>query len=54
VRLAARGLRDLDDGAGACPIPAPAELRQVRRQARWVHAKSLGAAVVVTGILLAL
>jgi hypothetical protein len=52
VRLAARGLRDLDDGAGACPIPDAAGLHQVRRQARWVHVKALGAALLITVLLL--
>jgi hypothetical protein len=54
VRLAARGLRDLDDGAGACPIQRPAELAQVRRQALWVHVQSFVAAAVVTGLLFVL
>lgn len=40
----------MDDGA--CAIPDPAELRQVRRQALWVHMKSLGSAIVLTSLLL--
>jgi len=51
VRLAARGLRDMDDGAGACAIPDRAELRSIRRQALWVHVKSFVSAVLVTIIL---
>jgi len=50
VRLAARGLRDMD--AGAEPITDPGELARVRLQARGVHAKSLLLAIVVTGILI--
>jgi len=52
VKLAARGLRDLDDGAGACPILDPAELRQVRHQATLVHVKAVIAALVITLIAL--
>jgi hypothetical protein len=52
VKLAARGLRDLDDGAGARPIADSEELRQVRRQARLVHLKAVISAIVVTGALL--
>ena len=52
MRLAARGLRDMDDGAGACAIPDAAELRQIRRQALWVHVKSFTTAAVVTAILI--
>jgi hypothetical protein len=54
VRLAARGLRDLDDGAGDCPIQRPAELAQVRRQALRVHLQSFLAAAVVTALLFVL
>ena len=51
MRLAARGLRDLDDGAGACLIQQPAELAQVRRQALWVYVQSFVTAAVVTSLL---
>jgi len=49
VRLAARGLRDMDDGSE--PITDTAELAQVRRQSRGVHLKSVIVAVVLTAIL---
>jgi hypothetical protein len=49
VKLAARGLRDMDQGAA--PITEPGELAQVRRQARSVHVKSLVSAALVTAIL---
>jgi len=39
---------------GASPITDPAELAQVRRQARAVHVKSLVVAVVLTGIVILL
>jgi len=52
VRLAARGQRDMDDGAGACAIPDAAQVRQIRRQARWVHVKSFTTAAIVTAILI--
>lgn len=41
-----RGRRDLDTGSQ--PIPDPVELRQIRRQARLVHLKSLVTAAVLT------
>jgi hypothetical protein len=52
VSLAARGLRDLDGGREA--ITDPAELAQVRRQARTVHVKSflLAAALVALALLI--
>jgi len=50
VRLAARGLRDMD--SGVAPITDPAELARVRRQARAVHVKSLLLAIGVTGIVI--
>jgi len=49
VRLAARGLRDMDMGSE--PITDRAELEQVRRQARTVHLKALVTAAVLTVIL---
>jgi hypothetical protein len=49
VNLAARGLRDLD--CGSEPIVNPAELAQVRRQARVVHMKSFVAAALLTALL---
>jgi len=49
VRLAARGLRDMDSGVAA--ITDAAELAQVRRQSRGVHLKSLLVAVAITAIL---
>jgi hypothetical protein len=42
----------MDDGAGACAIPDAAALRQIRRQALWVHVKSFVSAFLVTVILL--
>jgi hypothetical protein len=52
VKLAARGLRDMDNGAE--PITDPAELSQIRRQARLVHMKSLTTAAILTTILILL
>jgi predicted kinase len=46
VRLASRGLRDMDNGPQV--IADQAELRQVRRQARLVYAKAFIAAVILT------
>jgi hypothetical protein len=50
VRLAARGLRDLDTGPER--ITDDAERAQVRRQARVVHAQSLATAVLLTALAL--
>ena len=52
MKLAARGLRDLDNGSQ--PITDPAELAQVRRQARVVHMKSIISSVVLTTLLILL
>lgn len=52
MRLAARGLRDMDSGSES--IEDATELRKIRRQALRVHLKSLISAGVVTGILLVL
>jgi len=52
VRLAARGLRDMD--AGAEPIRDTAELDAVRRQARRVQWQSVLAAVLFTALYLSL
>ncbi|HSE67190.1 MAG TPA: hypothetical protein VLB12_09395 [Gemmatimonadales bacterium] len=49
MSLAARGLRDLDSGSQ--PITDPAELAQVRRQARVVHVKSILSAAGLTALL---
>jgi len=49
VKLAARGLRDMDKGAE--PVADPAERRRIRRQARIVHMKSLITAAILTTIL---
>jgi len=49
VKLAARGLRDLDGGPQ--PITDPAELAQVRHQARAVHVKSILSAAVLTALV---
>jgi hypothetical protein len=46
VRLAARGLRDLDSGEQV--IDDPAERAALRRQATRVYLKSLAAATVLT------
>jgi hypothetical protein len=48
VRLASRGLRDMDTGPQE--IADRAELQQVRQQARVVYAKSLITAVILTAI----
>jgi hypothetical protein len=52
VKLASRGQRDLDTGPQT--IDNVAELAQLRRQARSVHAKSLVTAVILTALSLAL
>jgi len=50
VRLASRGLRDMDQGRQ--PISDSEELQQVRRQARGVYVKSVIAAAILTAIAL--
>ena len=50
MRLASRGLRDMDQGPQ--PIAESAELQQVRRQARAVYIKSVTTAVILTAIAL--
>jgi len=50
VRLASRGLRDMDQGPQ--PISDSDELQQVRRQARVVYAKSIITAAILTAIAL--
>jgi hypothetical protein len=52
VRLAARGLRDLDQGSER--IADPADLARVRRQARVVHIKSVVSAAALTALLVLL
>jgi hypothetical protein len=52
VGLAARGSRHFGDMPEK--IEDPAELAQVRRQARWVNLKALIAGIVLTAIALAL
>jgi hypothetical protein len=52
VKLAARGLRDMDQGKEK--IADRAELAQVRRQARKVHLQSFLTAALVTALLLVL
>ena len=49
MKLAARGLRDMDKGAE--PVADPAERSRIRRQARIVHMKSLITAAILTAIL---
>jgi hypothetical protein len=51
VRLAARGLRDLDGGAET--IGDASELAQVRRQARkvWIQSVVVGAVLTVLTLL---
>ena len=51
MRLASRGLRDLDTGAEA--IAHPVELAQLRRQARRVSIKAVLTGVVLTALSLA-
>jgi hypothetical protein len=48
VRLAARGLRDMDAGSEA--IDDFAERARISRQARAVYLKAFLAAVVLTGV----
>jgi hypothetical protein len=48
VGLAARGRRDLDQGSE--PIADPAELAQVRRQARKVYLQSALLAIGLTAV----
>jgi hypothetical protein len=50
VRLAARGLRDMDDGEK--PVEDQAERAQLKKQALAVYAKSVAVAVVLTGVAL--
>jgi hypothetical protein len=50
VYLAARGLRDLDDGEEK--IKDPNELAQVRRQAAWVHIESVLSGIILTALSL--
>ncbi len=52
MSLAARGSRQFGDMPEK--IDDPEELAQVRRQARWVHVKSLIAGIVLTAIAVAL
>jgi hypothetical protein len=52
VRLASRGLRDMDEGPQS--ISDSAALEQVRRQARAVYVKSVITAVILTAIALVL
>lgn len=51
MRLAARGLRDMD--AGTEPIANAVELSAVRRQARRVQWQSLISAALLTALYLA-
>jgi hypothetical protein len=50
VRLAARGARDMDRGAE--PVRDAGEARQLRGQALRIHAESVVAAVLLTGLAL--
>jgi hypothetical protein len=52
VGLASRGQRDMDAGPEA--ISDAAELGQVRAQARKVHLEAFVAALILTGLALAL
>lgn len=49
MRLSALGQRDMD--TGAVPIDDPAELAQVRRQARKVHVLAVASALLVTAVV---
>jgi len=49
VKLAARGQRDMDQGAE--PISDPIELSTIRRQARGVYLKAWAAASFLTILL---
>jgi|HubBroStandDraft_6_1064221.scaffolds.fasta_scaffold47454_2 hypothetical protein len=51
VALVARGQRNMD--AGAEPVRDPAELEQLRAQARSVHVRSLVVAAVLSAIVVA-
>jgi hypothetical protein len=50
VKLASRGLRDMDGGEQ--PIADAAEAEQVRRQARAVYIKSFITAAILTSLAL--
>jgi hypothetical protein len=50
VRLAARGARNLDGGDE--PVTDPEQARRLRAQARRIHAESLVAAGLATGVSL--
>jgi hypothetical protein len=50
VRLASRGLRDLD--SGPVPIADAEEQAQIQRQARAVYVKAFVSAVILTAIAL--
>ena len=52
MALASRGQRDMDTGPEA--ITDAAELAQVRRQARGVHAKSIVLATALVALALAI
>ncbi|MFL5555933.1 MAG: hypothetical protein ACJ78D_09075 [Gemmatimonadaceae bacterium] len=51
MRLASRGLRDMDTGPQ--PLSDRSELEQVRRQARTVYVKSILTAAILTALALA-
>ncbi|HUB08099.1 MAG TPA: hypothetical protein VMB50_13910 [Myxococcales bacterium] len=52
MALASRGQRNLDTGVET--VGDAAELALLRRQARGVHAKAIGAAVLLTAAFVAL
>jgi hypothetical protein len=52
VALAARGLRNMDQGSE--PITDPAALAQVKAQARRVQVRALAAAAAITAVFVAL
>ena len=53
VRLAAQGVKDLDDGRGPTPIEDTAERAAIAQVVRRIHTRSLLAAIVLTAIAVA-
>jgi len=50
VSLAARGVKDLDDGQGPVPLTDDTERRALDARARGIHVRALGLAFVLTFI----
>jgi hypothetical protein len=48
LSLAARGVKDLDDGKGPVPLTDDTERRAIDARARGIHARALGLAVALT------